>query len=138
MSRGRRRKPFKLKLKTTTLYTFSTVGLFILAGVIILSFSQQGPFLSKLYLILTHYLGWGIIFLPFLLMIAGLMLLRLQWRLAHPNVLVGGLLLLFSSIALSRSGLIGFEMWQNLAFLITNVGAFLFYLVLLLLAWLFF
>jgi DNA segregation ATPase FtsK/SpoIIIE, S-DNA-T family len=126
MSRGRRRKPFKLKLKTTTLYTFSTVGLFILAGVIILSFSQQGPFLSKLYLILTHYLGWGIIFLPFLLMIAGLMLLRLQWRLAHPNVLVGGLLLLFSSIALSRSGLIGFEMWQNLAFLITNVGAFLF------------
>ncbi len=128
MPRGRRRKPFKLKLKTTTLYTFSTVGLFILAGVIILSFSRQGPFLTKLYLILTHYLGWGIIFLPFLLMVAGLMLLRLRWRLAHPNVLVGGLLLMFSSIALSRSGLVGFEMWQNLAFLITNVGAFLFLL----------
>jgi len=128
MPRGRRRKPFKLKLKTTTLYTFSTVGLFILAGVIILSFSRQGPFLTKLYLILTHYLGWGIIFLPFLLMVAGLMLSRLRWRLAHPNVLVGGLLLMFSSIALSRSGVIGFEMWQNLAFLITNVGAFLFLL----------
>jgi S-DNA-T family DNA segregation ATPase FtsK/SpoIIIE len=128
MPRGRRRKPFKLKLKSTTLYTFSTVGLFILAGVIILSFSRQGPFLTKLYLILAHYFGWGIIFFPFLLMVAGLMLLRLQWRLAHPNVLVGGLLLLFSSIALSRSGLVGFEIWQNLAFLITSVGAFLFLL----------
>ncbi|MCJ7804590.1 DNA translocase FtsK, partial [Patescibacteria group bacterium] len=128
MPRGRRRKPFKLKLKPTTLYTFSTVGLFILAGVIILSFSRQGSFLTKLYLILAHYFGWGIIFFPFLLMVAGLMLSRLRWRLAHPNVLVGGLLLLFSSIALSRSGLIGFEMWQNLAFLITSVGAFLFLL----------
>jgi len=128
MPRGRRRKPFKLKLKPTTIYTFSTVGLFILAGVIILSFSRQGPFLTKLYLILTHYFGWGVVFFPFLLMVAGLMLSRLRWRLAHPNVLVGGLLLLFSSIALSRSGLIGFEMWQNLAFLITSVGAFLFLL----------
>jgi len=128
MPRGRRRKPFKLKLKPTTLYTFSTVGLFILAGVVILSFSRQGPFLTKLYLILAHYFGWGVIFLPFLLMAAGLMLSRLRWRLAHPNVLVGGLLLMFSVIALSRSGLIGFEMWQNLSFLITSVGAFLFLL----------
>src|SRR4030042_72741 len=128
MPRGRRRKPFKLKLKPTTLYTFSTVGLFILAGVIILSFSRQGPFLTKLYLILTHYFGWGVILFPFLLMVAGLILSRLRWRLVSPNVLVGGLLLLFSSIALSRSGLIGFEMWQNLAFLITSVGAFLFLL----------
>jgi len=128
MPRGRRRKAFKLKLKPTTIYTFSTVGLFILAGVIILSFSRQGPFLTKFYLILTHYFGWGVIFFPFLLMVAGLMLSRLHWRLAHPNVLVGGLLLLFSSIALSRAGLIGFEMWQNLAFLITSVGAFLFLL----------
>lgn len=125
MPRGRRRKPFVIKLKKTTLYTFSTVGLFLLAGIIILSFSRQGPFLTKLFLILTHYFGWGVLFLPFLLMIAGLMLLRLPWRLAHPNVLVGGLLLMFSSTALGRTGWIGFEVWQNLAFLITNIGAFL-------------
>jgi S-DNA-T family DNA segregation ATPase FtsK/SpoIIIE len=125
MPRGRRRKPFKIKLKTTTLYTFSTVILFIFAGIIILSFSRQGPFLSKLFLIFTHYFGWGTVFLPFLLMVAGLMLLRLPWRLAHPNVLVGGVLLMFSSTALGRSGLIGFEIWRNLVFLITSVGAFL-------------
>ena len=125
MPRGRRRKPFAIKLKKTTLYTFSTVSLFIIAGIIILSFSRQGPFLTKLFLILTHYFGWGLIFMPFLLMAAGLMLLRLSWRLAHPNVLVGGILLMFSSIAIGRSGLIGFEIWQNLAFLITGLGAFL-------------
>lgn len=125
MSRGRRRKPFKLKLKKTTLYTFSSVGLFILAGIIILSFSKQGPFLTKFFLLLTHYLGWGIIFLPFLLIVAGLMLSRLRWRVSRPNVFVGGLLLMVSLIGLTRSGALGFEIWQNLAFLITNVGAFL-------------
>jgi len=125
MPRGRRRKPFAIKLKQSTIYTFSTVILFILAGIIILSFSRQGPFLTKLFLIFTHYFGWGALFLPFLLMVAGLMLSRLPWRLAHPNVLVGGLLLMFSSTALGRSGQIGLEVWQNLAFLITNVGAFL-------------
>jgi DNA segregation ATPase FtsK/SpoIIIE, S-DNA-T family len=125
MPRGRRRKPFAIKLKQSTLYTFSTVILFIIAGIIILSFSRQGPFLTKLFLIFNHYFGWGVLFLPFLLMVAGLMLSRLPWRLAHPNVLVGGLLLMLSSTALGRSGQIGFEVWQNLAFLITNVGAFL-------------
>ncbi|MBM3205249.1 DNA translocase FtsK [Candidatus Shapirobacteria bacterium] len=125
MPRGRRRKPFRLKLKPSTLYTFSTVGLLIVAGVIILSFSRQGPFLEKLFLILSHYFGWSLIFLPFLLIVAGLMLSRLRWRFAHPNVLVGGLLLMASLMALTRSGSLGFEIWQNLAFLITSVGAFL-------------
>ncbi|MCX6725842.1 MAG: DNA translocase FtsK, partial [Candidatus Shapirobacteria bacterium] len=123
MPRGRRRKHFKIKLKQTTLYTFSTVGLFIIAGIIILSFSRQGPFLTKLFSILTNYFGWGTIFLPFLLIVAGLMLARLQWRFAHPNVLIGGILLMVSLVALTHSGNIGFEIWQNLVFLITHVGA---------------
>jgi len=125
MPRGRRRKPFKLKLKQTTIYTFSSIGLFALAGVIVLSFSRQGPFLTKIFILLNHYFGWGIIFLPFLLIVAGLMLSRLQWRISRPNVFVGGLLLMVSLIALTRSGFVGFEIWQNLTFLITAIGAFL-------------
>jgi len=125
MPRGRRRKPFKLKLKKTTVYTFSSVALFALSGIIILSFSRQGPFLTKIFILLNHYLGWGIIFLPFLLIVAGLMLSRLQWRISRPNVFVGVLLLMVSLISLTRSGFIGFEIWQNLAFLITAIGAFL-------------
>ncbi|MCX6724722.1 MAG: DNA translocase FtsK, partial [Candidatus Shapirobacteria bacterium] len=125
MPRGRRRKPFKLKLKKTTVYTFSSVALFALSGIIVLSFSKQGPFLTKIFILLNHYFGWGIIFLPFLLIVAGLMLSRLQWRISRPNVFVGGLLLMVSLIALTRSVVVCFEIWQNLAFLITAIGAFL-------------
>jgi len=125
MAKGRRKKPFKLKLKKTTLYTFSTVGLFVIAGIVFLSFSRQGPFLTNLYLLLIHYFGWGIVFIPFLLIVAGLMLSRLQWRISRPNVFVGGLVLMVSLVALTRSGVIGFEIWQNLSFLISNLGAFI-------------
>ena len=63
--------------------------------------------------------------MPFLFITAGLMLSRLKWRLAEPNVFVGTILLLVSFISLTRSGLIGSELWQNLAVLITGLGAFL-------------
>ena len=125
MARGRRKKAFKLKLKKTTIYTFSSVALFAVAGLITLSFSRQGPFLTKLYYLLTHYFGWGALLLPFLFMVAGLMLSRLQWKITRPNVFVGTLILLISLISLTRSGVIGFEVWQNLTFLITGLGAFL-------------
>ncbi len=125
MPRGRKRKLFKLKLKQSTVYTFSSIGLFALAGVIILSFSKQGPFLTKIFTLLSYYFGWGVIFLPFLLIVSALILSRLRWRISRPNVLVGGLLLMVSLIALTRSGFVGFEIWQNLAFLITAIGAFL-------------
>jgi len=125
MSRGRRRKPFKLKLKQETVYTFSSIALFSLAGLIILSFSRQGKFLTKLWLVLTSYFGWGILFFPFLLILAGLMLARLRWRITRPNILVGGLILLISLISLTKAGIVGLEIWQNLVVLLTKGGAIL-------------
>jgi len=125
MARGRRRKPFKLKLKKETIYSFSSVALFALAGLIVLSFSRQGKFLTKLWLVLNHYFGWGVIFFPFLLILAGLMLSRLQWRITRPNIFVGGVILLISFVSLTKSGVIGLEVWQNLTVLITAPGTFL-------------
>ncbi|PIS14114.1 DNA translocase FtsK [Candidatus Shapirobacteria bacterium CG09_land_8_20_14_0_10_47_13] len=125
MAIGRRRKPFHLKLKKTTVYTFSSVAFFVIGGIIALSFSRQGLFLSKLHQLLVYYLGWGVIFLPFLLIVAGLMLSRLQWRISRPNVFAGSLLLLVSLTGLTQAGLVGFEIWQSLAILISNLGAFL-------------
>ncbi len=123
MARGRKKKPFQLKLKKTTVYTFSTVILFVLAGLILISFSRQGSFLTNVFIFLTHYFGWGTIFLPFLFLASGLMLSRLQWRVSSPNVLVGGFLLMVSLISLTRAGLVGYEIWQNMAFLISPAGA---------------
>lgn len=92
----------------------------------ILSFSRQGILLVKLNALLKHYFGWGIIFLPFLLIIAGLMLSRLRWQVTRPNVFVGTAILLVSLISLTKAGVIGLQIWQSLAILITNAGAFLF------------
>jgi len=126
MPRGRRKKAFKLKLKKSTIYTFSTVALFAVAGLVILSFSRQGLILIKLNYLLTYYFGWGVIFLPFIFMAAGLMLSRLRWSITKPNVFVGALILLVSLIGLTQSGVAGFEVWQNLTALISRLGAFLF------------
>lgn len=124
MARGRRKNPFKLKLKKHTLYTISSVFLFSLAAIIIFSFSRQGVILSRLFILLTHYFGWGVLFLPFLLIAAGLMLARLQWKITRPNVFVGSVILSLSLIILTRAGLIGSQAWYSLAALISSFGAF--------------
>jgi S-DNA-T family DNA segregation ATPase FtsK/SpoIIIE len=123
--RGRRRKPFKLQLRKETVYTFSSVILFVLAGIIILSFSRQGFFLAQVFDVLTRLLGWGIIFIPFLFLSAGLMLSRLKWQITKPNVFVGTIILLSAFVSLTRAGSLGLLAWQRLAFLVTNLGALL-------------
>ncbi|MCJ7827914.1 hypothetical protein MUP65_02090, partial [Patescibacteria group bacterium] len=122
-TRGRRRKPFKLKLKKETIHTFASVLLFLLAGLIMLSFSKQGYFLAWLFDFLATWFGWGMLFLPFFLISAGMMLSRLRWQICRPNVFVGSLVLLFSFISLTRSGRIGVVVWDRLSFLITGLGA---------------
>lgn len=124
MARGRRKNPFKLKLKKHTLYTISSVFLFSLAAIIIFSFSRQGVILNRLFILLIHYFGWGVLFLPFLLIAAGLMLARLQWKITRPNVFVGSIILFLALISLTRAGLIGFQIWYSLAALISSFGAF--------------
>jgi S-DNA-T family DNA segregation ATPase FtsK/SpoIIIE len=124
MARGRRKTPFKLKLKKHTLYTISSVFLFSLAVIIIFSFSRQGVLLSKIYAIEAYYFGLGAFFLPFIFLVAGLMLIRLQWKITRPNVFVGSIILTLAIMSLLRSGLIGSQVWYNLSALISSFGAF--------------
>lgn len=120
---GRRRKPFQIKFKKATFYTFSSVAMFVLAGIVVTSFSRKGIILQELFTLMTRFLGWAIIFLPFIFTVAGLMLARLNWSISQPNVLMGGLVLLFSLTGLTQSGIVGLEIWQNLAVLISPAGA---------------
>jgi len=90
-----------------------------------LSFSRQGHLLTKLNYLLSYYMGWGVIFLPFLLIVSGLMLSRMQWKLIRPNVLVGTVFFMISFISITQAGVVGFEIWQNLTALITSLGAFI-------------
>ncbi|OGV89507.1 hypothetical protein A2Z41_01515 [Microgenomates group bacterium RBG_19FT_COMBO_39_10] len=124
MARGRRKKLFKLNLKKDTLYTISSVFLFSLAAIIVFSFSRQGILLTRLFQVFIYYFGWGAVLLPFLLMTAGLMMARLRWRITRPNVFVGSVVLAIALISLTRTGLIGSQIWYQLAGLISAFGAF--------------
>ncbi|PIS09120.1 DNA translocase FtsK [Candidatus Beckwithbacteria bacterium CG10_big_fil_rev_8_21_14_0_10_34_10] len=121
--KGLRNKPFKLKLKKETASSVFSTILFALGGLSILSFAQQGSLLASFNNFLLKLFSWGALFLPFLLFSAGLTLTRLRWRVARPNVFLGGLLFFASLVGLTKAGLIGFQIWAGLASLITGVGA---------------
>lgn len=123
--RGRRKNPYKLKLKKESLYAIASIFLFFSGGLTMLSFSQQGEILTKVHLLLRQLFGVGSLFLPFLLVAAGLMLTNLQWRLCRPHVLVGGFLMALSFIGVFKTGTVGQLVFQNISALITSFGAYL-------------
>lgn len=123
--RGRRRKPFNLRLRRETVFTIMSVFFMAVGGLIMLSFSRQGRLLQPIYDFLVPLFGWGTLFLPFIFMASGLMLTKLKWRLCQPNVLVGAILIFISASGLTKAGTLGFLIFQNLEGLITGWGAFL-------------
>lgn len=126
-SRSRRtlRRSFRFKLKKNTVYSIGVVFFFSLAGLTILSFLHQGTLLIKINLFLLQILGWGAIFLPFLLIMAGFLLMRIKTSLNEPHVLVGVLLFLLSGMGLTQAGIVGESIWNELISLVTTVGAFI-------------
>lgn len=121
--RGRRKQPFKLKLKKDTIYSVASTLLIIIGGLIIISFSKQGVLLTAIFEIFSDVFGWGVLLLPFLFIISGLMLAKLSWAITRPNVFVGSLVTFISLIGLTTAGRIGKEIWNSLKSLITGFGA---------------
>lgn len=121
------RRAFQIKLKKHTLFSIGQIAFFSLAGIIIISFSRQGFLLASLNNYLFSYFSWTTIFLPFLLISAGLFFSKFQTPLNQPNVLVGGLILAFCSAGLTRAGVVGHELWEAIQVLITTPGAILVY-----------
>jgi len=89
------------------------------------SFSRQSAFLELIFKFFSSLFGWGILFLPFLFLTAGLMLTRLKWRITKPNVFVGSAILLITSVSLTQAGTIGQQIWASLTGLIYRSGALL-------------
>lgn len=121
--RGRRRAPFKLKLKKDTLYSIGSVILIVAGSIIALSFSGQGRLLQSLNTSLALHFGFGTLLIPFLLISAGLMLTQLKWKIARPNVFLGGTLLFICLISLGRAGSVGREIFINLSVLVHPIGS---------------
>lgn len=118
-----RRSPFKLKLRKKTVYTLVALFLIGLCGITLVSFTQANPILTDIHDIIYSFFGWASIFLPVSLFLTGLLFTNARMKLAKPNVSVGFMLAWISLLGLTQAGTIGFEIFRNIADLITALGA---------------
>ncbi len=127
--KGRRSKPFALALKKETINSILALLIIGIGGLISVSFSRQGVILDKIYTIGSSLLGWPFIFLPFIFVTGGLLLTKVKWGIASPNVFLGSLVTLLSLTGLTRAGRIGSELFLSISSLITSPGAALFFFI---------
>lgn len=120
---GRRKKPFKIKLKKEILYSTVSIIFIVLALIVLLSFTQQGEFLSTGYLVLNRAFGWTALFIPFILVTIALMMTTLKWAITSPTLLLGGLLIFSGLMGLTQAGELGAVAYASLAVLFTGFGA---------------
>ncbi|HOX96295.1 MAG TPA: DNA translocase FtsK [Candidatus Woesebacteria bacterium] len=127
--KGRRSKPYKLNLKKDTVNSILAVVIMGIGALIAISFSQQGEFLTKVYEIGRDFIGWPLIFLPFIFIVGGLLLTHVKLAIASPHVLLGSVITMISLSGLSGSGSIGTGMRDSVASLISVPGAIVFFVV---------
>ncbi len=127
--KGRRSKPYKLNLKKDTINSVLAVLIMGLGALIAVSFSQQGIFLTKVYEIGQTFLGWPLVFLPFIFVTGGLMLTSAKLAIASPHVLLGSVITMISLSGLTASGSLGFGIRDSIVSLISFPGAIIFFLV---------
>lgn len=126
--RGRRRKPFKLKLRKEIVFSTVSVMFAVLSVIALLSVTRQGEFLARIYLVLTQAFGWTMFFIPFLLLTLSLMMTELKWAITSPTLFVGGALIFAGSLGLTKAGVFGEQMFDAIAIFVTTVGAAIVYL----------
>ncbi|HEX9008706.1 MAG TPA: DNA translocase FtsK [Patescibacteria group bacterium] len=127
--KGRRSKPFKVNLKKDTVNSILAVIVMGIGGLIAISFSQQGAFLSKIFEIGTNFFGWTLLIMPFVFIVGGLMLTTVKLAIASPHVLLGSVVAMISLNGLTQAGSIGAQIFNSVETLISPAGAYLFYAI---------
>ncbi len=122
-SSGRRRKPFKLKLKTKTIYTIFGIGFFLLGVFLLLVYIKPTDSTTVLTNKLNEMFGSLTILAPLILVLIGFLFLHLKFYLSRLNVTIGYILLFVSLIGLTKSGSIGNGIFSILKEIITVPGA---------------
>ncbi len=121
--RGRRRKPFKLKLRKDLIYSLSTLLFGFLSLLIFLSLTRQGPFLTSIYNYLYPLFGWTLLMLPFLFLSLALVMTQLKLAIASLNTFLGGFLIFLALLSLTRAGAVGQTMFSAISLTLTSFGA---------------
>lgn len=127
--KGRRSKPYKLNLKKDTVNSIMAVLIMGIGGLIAISFSQQGVFLTKVNEIGRGLIGWPLLFIPFIFIVGGLLLTHVKLAIASAHVLLGSVVTMISLSGLTGSGSIGSGIKESVVSLISTPGAILFFLV---------
>lgn len=122
------RRSRKYKLKNRTLYTIFAVMLMGAAGLIALSFGQQGELLAKLFSLLYEQIGGATYLVPLDLFAIAFLLIGSKTYLSKPNLSVGMMIITISVMALGKQGVLGVELWMQIAGLISSAGALLIFL----------
>ncbi len=122
---GRRRKrKLKMDLKPETLNQIVAVILIMMGVLVIISFTGQGALLAWINSFLQQQLGVALLFLPFVFISAGMMMLRTKWAWSKPNILLGTLLVMLGVLGMAKSGEIGASTFLNFANLLSTAGAY--------------
>lgn len=126
--RGRRKNPFKLKLKKEIVHSSVSVLFATLALITLLSFTRQGTLLSSVFLVMDRAFGWTMLIVPFLLLSISLMMMSLKWSLASPSLLLGGTLVFTGLLGLSQAGTLGETIFSSIEIFLTGAGAVIVYM----------
>ncbi len=124
----RKRSPFHLKLKKQTVYTVGAIWLWLIAGVITLSFFGEGILLNELRDQLVSQVGWAYYLLPPLLVSLSFLFFKVKSDLGKPNVPLGFSLVFISLIGLTQAGAFGETLWLSTSSALSSEGAVVIYL----------
>lgn len=127
------RRSHKYKVKNKTIYNILSVMLLATAGLIFLSFGQQGEYLVRIYSLLYEQVGLGIYLVPFNLITIAFLIMGSKTFISKPNLSIGLVLSTLSIIALGSFGAAGEMLWSKTTELISGAGALLVYIAALIL-----
>jgi len=119
------KRSFHLRLKRATVFSIVQIIFFLLAGLVLISFSRRGLVLIKLNDYLLSFFSWTTFFLPFIFLSFAFLISKIKGPLGQPNVIVGILLFFVSTMSLSKAGLVGRNAWDGISSLVTGAGAFI-------------
>ncbi|MBU1033512.1 DNA translocase FtsK [Patescibacteria group bacterium] len=126
-SKRKKRKAIRLKMRSDTSYSVVAVLLILLGLLVLISFTGQGQLLVFINDILSLKFGLSMLFLPFVLISAGLVMLRSKHAWSKPTILLGTILLMLGTMGVTKSGQVGSSLFVNFARLITESGSYAFF-----------
>ncbi|NMC35837.1 DNA translocase FtsK [Candidatus Beckwithbacteria bacterium] len=126
--KSKKQQQNELQLNPKVVRSIAALVFYFVAILIVLSFFQNGALLEAIRRIFSSLLGWGMIFVPVILIFGGNILFRPQAWFSRPTLFLGSIILTISIVSMMQTGSLGVELWQSLAILISNLGAFFIFL----------